>query len=170
MVRSKQAVARALTGSVRRGATRPWAAALLLAATAGGCSPSPPNATPEGAVRAFVELVSRFDGDPREAERLFEMLSERGRGNLETRAVRYGAASGRTISPAAMLVPSRVALRFSPRSYTAQVVGKFAMVDVLGVGSGQRAQIPCAYEEEEWRVDLVLPELPPMRVGPGRDL
>jgi hypothetical protein len=135
-----------------------------------GCSPGPANTTAEGAVRAFVELVVHFHGNPDQAKEIFSMLSERGRQNLLTRAERYGAASGRTIAPAAMLVPARVALHFSPRSYTAQVEGKFAMVDVRGVGSGQRAQIPCAYEEGEWRVDVVLPELPPMLVGPGREL
>ena len=58
-------------------------------------------------------------------------------------------------------MPARVALRFTPRSYTAQVVGSFAMVDVLGVRDDQRAQIPCAVEDDQWRVDVVLPELPP---------
>ncbi|MBW2526028.1 MAG: hypothetical protein JRI23_17745 [Deltaproteobacteria bacterium] len=135
-----------------------------------GCSPAPPNATAEGAARAFVELVVHFDGDPRQAEELFGMLSSRAQDNLQTRAKRYGAASGRTIEPAAMLVPARVALRFNPRSYDAQVVGSFAMVDVLGVRADQRAQIPCALEDGQWRVDVVLPELPPMLVGPGRDL
>jgi hypothetical protein len=133
----------------------------------GGCRRSAPNATPEGAVRELVEQLAHFDGSPRDAEALFELLSDRAKKNLRARAERYGAASGRKIAPSAMLVPSRVAPRFTPQSYRAQLAGSYATVEVAGVGPSDRAEIPCVLEEGAWRVDLVLPELPPMRQRPG---
>ncbi len=151
-----------------RGARRVgWAVAL--AAVLLGCSREPADATPDGAVRQFVERMRVFDGKSDEAEVLFEMLSERAKKNLRARAERYSAASGRTIAPSAMLVPSRMVLRFEPQSYQAQVVGKYAMVEVASVDPSLRASIPCVFEEGRWRVDLVLPELEPLRMGPGRE-
>jgi hypothetical protein len=138
-------------------------AALLLMA----CGRSSPSATPEGAVRELVEQLARFDGNPRDAEALFGLLSDRAKKNLRARAERYGAASGRKIAPSAMLVPSRTAPRFTPQSYRAQISGPHALVEVAGVGANERAEIPCVLEERAWRVDLVLPELPPMRQRPG---
>lgn len=153
----------------RPGRGAAWCA-VLLGLWLAACSPAPAQSTPDGAARAFVERIVQFDGNERDAQAIFEMLSERSRKNLRARAERYGAASGRKIAPAAMLVPSRMAPRFSARSYSAQIVGKYALVDVRGVQAGQRAQIPCVLEDDDgWRVDLVLPELPPMRIGPGRE-
>lgn len=147
----------------------PSACPVVLALLLVACSPAPANATADGAVRFFVELTAHFDGNPDDAEAIFAMLSERTKKNLRARAERYGAASGRKIAPSAMLVPARMVPRFSPRSYSAQVVGKYALVDVLGVRADQRAQISCVQEDNVWRIDLVLPELPPMRTGPGRE-
>ena len=134
-----------------------------------GCSRAPANATPDGAVRTFVELMGSFDGSSQDAEEAFAMLSERARQNLRDRAERYGAASGRKIAPEAMLVPARTSPRFLAHSYTAEIVGKYALVDIVGVDSSHRAQVPCVLEEGTWRVDLVLPELQPMRVRPERE-
>ena len=144
-----------------------WVALCLVLGLMAGCGRSKPNATPEGAVRELVELLARFDGNPREAEQLFELLSERSKKNLRARAERYGAASGRKIAPSAMLVPSRMAPRFTPQSYRAQISGGYASVAIAGVTPTERAQIACVFEEGGWRVDLVLPELPPMRRRPG---
>ena len=145
-------------------------AALLLLVTVLACEPAPPNETPEGAVREFVERMQGFAGDESDAKILFGLLSERARQNLEHRADRYGAASGKKITPWAMIAPGRLTPRFLPRAYLSQVVGKYALVDVVGVSEDQRAQVPCVREEEAWRVDLVLPELPPIESRPGADL
>jgi hypothetical protein len=140
---------------------------VVLGACLLACGRSAPNATPEGAVRELVEQLGRFDGNPRDAEALFDLLSERAKKNLRARAERYGAASGRKIAPSAMLVPSRMAPRFTPQSYRAQISGSHAVVEVLGVAPSERAEIPCVLEDGTWRLDLVLPELPPMRQRPG---
>ncbi|MEQ9319734.1 MAG: hypothetical protein RIF41_11290 [Polyangiaceae bacterium] len=141
--------------------------ALALSGAALGCEPAPPSATPDGAVREFVERVNAFHGRDEDAQALYELLSDRAKENLQTRADRYGAASGKKIAPWAMLVPSRTILRFSPQLYQAQVVGKYALVDVVGVSPEAHAQVPCVLEEGMWRVDLVLPELPPVEHRPG---
>lgn len=143
--------------------------AFALASAALGCEPTPPSATPDGAVREYVERVNAFHGREQDAQALYELLSERAKSNLQTRADRYGAASGKKIAPWAMLVPSRTILRFSPQLYRAQIVGKYALVDVVGVSPEAHAQVPCVLEEGRWRVDLVLPELPAIEHRPGMD-
>ena len=140
---------------------------LALALSLLGCGRSLPNSTPEGAVREFVEQLSVFEGRPSDADALFELLSERGKQNLRTRAERYGAASGRQISPSAMLVASRVVPAFVPRTYLARLSGDEAVVEIRGVTPTERAELPCVREQGAWRVDLTLPDLPPMRVRPG---
>ncbi|MEM9693700.1 MAG: hypothetical protein AAGA56_14220 [Myxococcota bacterium] len=141
-------------------------AIVLLVFLIGGCRGEDPTATPEGVVRAFVERLQGFDGKKADGEALFELLSHGTRENLIRRADRYSAASGRTIPPWSILVPSRLHPRFVARAYVAEVVGRYALVDVLGMREDQRAQIPCILEEERWLVDLAVPELTPL---PQRD-
>jgi hypothetical protein len=132
-----------------------------------GCSRRPANATPDGAVREFVERMRLVNGDAAAAKSAFEMLSKRTRQNLAERAQRYSAASGKTIAPEAMIVPSRFVVRFEPQRYTAQVSGTHALVEVLGLSPEDRAQVSCVFEDEAWRVELALPPLPPVQVRPG---
>ncbi len=139
---------------------------LFLAALLIACEPAAPNRTPEGAVQEFIEIVRGFHGNEHDAAALFDLLSERAKENLRSRADRYGAASGKKIAPAAMLVPSRMTPRFIPQAYSAQIVGKYALVDVVGVSAEQSAHVPCVLEDGAWRVDLVLPELAPMQHRP----
>jgi hypothetical protein len=134
-----------------------------------GCEAAQPIDTPDGAVREFVSRIGGFRGAEDEANALLELLSARARTNLEARAKRYGAASGKQIAPSAMLVPSRFVPRFQPQTYSAQIVGKYAMVDIQGVSPEQVAQVPCVLEEDGWHVDLVLPELPPPQLRPGAE-
>ena len=141
--------------------------AIALVCALVACEPAPFNETPDGAVREFVEVLRGFNGHESDAKQLFELLSERAKSNLHKRADRYGAASGKQIAPWAMLVPARTVPRFVPQVYQAQIVGKYALVDVVGVTPDQHAQVPCVLEDSLWRVDLVLPELPPVEVRPG---
>jgi hypothetical protein len=150
---------------VRLAAVVTIVAALFMAAA--GCSPRPPNATPEGAVRELVDRLRRVQGDPNDAKGVFVLLSKRAQANLAARAQRYSAASGKAITPEAMIVPSRFLLRFEPQSYTAQVAGQHALVNVVGLMPNERAQIPCVFEDNAWRVDLLLPPLPPVQMRPG---
>jgi hypothetical protein len=151
-------------------APRPSRIALLLllcAAPLGGCSRRPPNATPDGAVRELVERLRLVNGDPGDAKAAFELLSKRTRQNLSARAQRYSAATGKAIAPEAMIVPSRFVLRFDPERYRAKIVGNHALVEVQGLSPGDRAEVPCVFEDDAWRVDLNLPALPPVQMRPG---
>jgi hypothetical protein len=148
--------------------------ALLLAcgltlALLGGCGRRPPNATPDGSVRELVERLRRLHGDPADAKAVYDLLSKRARENLAARAQRYSAATGKAIAPEAMIVPSRFQLRFEPQRYVAQIVGVHALVEVSGLLPGDRAEVPCIYEDVAWRVDLVLPPLPPVQKRPGSE-
>jgi hypothetical protein len=138
-----------------------------LAAIVPACSRRPATATPDGTVREFIERMRLVEGDPTSSKAAFELLSKRAQENLAARAQRYGAASGKSIAPEAMIVPSRFALRFEPQLYRSQVAGVHALVEVEGSAPQERAQVPCMYEEGGWRVDLLLPSLPPVQLRPG---
>lgn len=132
-----------------------------------GCAPRPANATPEGAVREFIERMRVVGTDPSAAKAAFGVLSKRTRQNLSERAQRYSAASGKTIAPEAMIVPSRFMIRFEPQRMTSKVEGTHALVEVLGFGPDERANVTCAFEDDGWRVELELPLLPAVQVRPG---
>lgn len=140
---------------------------LALALGLAACSRKPPTATPEGSVHELVDRLRRLRGDPADAEAVYALLSASTRDNLAARAKRYGAASGKTIAPEAMLVPSRFVLHFEPVSYVAQIAGAVARVLVVGPRPEERAEIPCVFEDNEWRVELALPALAPVDVRPG---
>jgi len=140
---------------------------LSLAVLLAGCGRRAPNATPDGAVRELVDRMRRLHGDPADSKAAYELLSKRTQQNLGARAQRYSAASGKTIAPDAMLVPSSFLVRFEPQRYSAQISGSYARVEVLGLLAGEGAQVPCVFEDGGWRVDLGLPPLPPLQMRPG---
>jgi hypothetical protein len=140
---------------------------IALALALAGCGRRVPNATPDGAVRELVERLRRIRGDPADAKAAYALLSRRAQQNLAARAQRYSAASGKAIAPEAMIAPSRFLVRFEPQRYVAQISGSYARVDVLGLLAGERAQVPCVFEDAAWRVDLGLPPLPSVQVRPG---
>lgn len=141
-------------------------ALVIVAMTLVGCESRSPSATPEGAVRELVERMRRVQGDPADAKAAFEMLSKNAQANLKARAERYSAASGKTIAPEAMIVPSFFLLRFDPQRYKARISGTYALVEAQGLLPEERAQIPCVYEGERWKLDLPMPALPPIQTRP----
>ncbi|HEY4118793.1 MAG TPA: hypothetical protein VGM56_13100 [Byssovorax sp.] len=142
------------------------AAAALL--TLAACARKPPDATPEGAVREFVERMRAVRGDAQDAKAGYELLSKRAQANLTERAQRYSFASGKPIAAEMMITPSKFALRFEPQRYVAvQVAGSFALVEVTGLAADQRARVPCVFEGTGWRVDMALPPLPPVQKRPN---
>jgi hypothetical protein len=143
--------------------------ASLCAASAltSGCTPRPANATPEGAVREFIDRMRVVGNDSSAAKAAFGVLSKRTRQNLAERAQRYSAASGKTIAPEAMIVPSRFMIRFEPQRMTSTVIGSHALVEVIGLKQEERAKVTCTFEDDGWRVDLELPPLPAVQVRPG---
>jgi hypothetical protein len=129
------------------------------------CSRPPPNATPEGAVRELTIHLSRYhDGDPAEAKAAFGLLSKAARAELEERAVRYSAASGKRTEPELLIAPASFVSRFEARELASRIEGPYAVVIAVGLLPEERAEIPCVYEEGAWRVHVVLPPLSPVRV------
>ena len=104
-----------------RGAAFAWVAlfAILLAA----CGRTPPDATPEGTVRLWIERMEAAIDDPRMMREAYGLLGPATRGNLEERARRATQAQGRRFEPFEMLAEGRFGLRFRPKTMKASVVG-----------------------------------------------
>lgn len=132
---------------------------LVLAA----CDREPVDSRPERVVEAFVERMSAVHGDPTRGKLALELLWERARANLQQRAERATAATGRRIEPEEMLVPSRFSLRFEPKRFQAETHGDYSRVVVVGQDASETAEVHCVREGGKWRVVVELPELPPIR-------
>jgi len=112
--------------------------------------------------------MARVHGDPEDAALAYEFLSAETKKNLEERARRASAATGRKMTPESMLAPSRFSLRFTPRSMHPRIAGDRALVDVVGASPDvEQAQVPCVREQGRWRVNLVLPPLAEIEMRPG---
>lgn len=145
------------------------AAALSLAlglASASGCAEEPPNATPEGAVRELAEHLRHHAGSSAESERAFQLLSAETKQNLELRAERYSAASGKHIPAHMMIAPASFRESFDAQRYDSEIVGTQALVRIRGLLAEDEAVVRCVYEDGGWRVHLPLPPLPGVVVRP----
>jgi hypothetical protein len=149
---------------------RHWSARALFAVSAaawGGCSRSPPDASPEGAVRELLDRIDRIESNPAEARVVYDLLSSRTRANLVERAHRASTTSGREIPPEQMLAPGRFSLRFEPRQMHARLLRDRAIVDVIGIDPvTDHAEVPCVLEQGRWRIEIPLPPLAPAERRP----
>ncbi len=132
---------------------------LILAA----CDREPVDSRPERVVEAFIERMSAVHGDPTRGKLALELLWKPARTNLQQRAERATAATGRRIEPEEMLVPSRFSLRFESRRFQAETRGDYSRVTVSGHEPSETAEVHCVREDGKWRVVVELPELPPIR-------
>lgn len=116
---------------------------------------------PARVVEAFVDRMRAVHGDPAKAALVLELLAKDARANLEGRAARASAATGRPVAPGEMLAPSRFSLAFEPTEYRAEVRGKWSRVTILGANAAQEhVEVQCAREDGGWRVVLDPPPLP----------
>lgn len=113
-------------------------------------------------MRELYDRLLAHRGATGEAKAAYELLSKRARKNLEERAERYGAATGKTIAPEQMIAPAHFVPRFEPSRTTAEIRKPHALVVVYGATEGEVARVPCVFEETGWRVDVLLPPLPPV--------
>lgn len=133
-----------------------------------GCSRPPPDATPEGAVRLFVEKMETSGEDPRATREAYGLLGPHARANLKERADRASRGQGRRYEPYEMLAEGRFGLKFRPKTMTARVDGDEAFVEVRGDGAEERATVRCTREGAAWRVEPELPDvIAPARRGDG---
>jgi hypothetical protein len=154
-------VARAISDRVLRARELLLWAALLLASSQ-ACARQAADDTPERAVQEFIERMQRVHGDAAKSKAAYELLATPARANLEERAKRASATSGRSVTPEEMLVPSRFYLGFQPRSWSTERGADWAVVTAEGDSPNERKQIRCVLEQGRWKVVLELPELPPL--------
>ncbi|MBN8611213.1 MAG: hypothetical protein J0L92_11540 [Deltaproteobacteria bacterium] len=126
------------------------------------CGSRAVDATPTGAVRAFVEAMQR-DDDPHAREEAYRLMCPAAQIALAERARGSAALGGRTFEPWEMIAEDRSLVLHAPRrsgAYRERVIeGEPARryVDVIDDG-GQARPIEVSLVEGSWCVELVVPE------------
>jgi hypothetical protein len=145
-----------------RAATRgPWVGVAALAAVAltPACSRPPPDATPDGAVRVFLDEMEAADDDPVTGRRVYQLLGPAARANLTERARRASGLQGRHVEPWDMLAAGFFGVAFRPQTMRSTIVGDRATVDVFGEDPrGEHASVACVREGQQWRIEPGFPE------------
>ncbi len=123
------------------------------------CSHPAPDATPEGAVRTFLDVMEGAADDPVLARRAYELLGPTARANLGERAHRTSQLQGRQVEPWSMLAAGFFGVAFRPMVMRATVVGDRATVDVFGEDAQhEHASVVCVHEAPGWRIEPGLPD------------
>jgi hypothetical protein len=149
-----------LGGSFLRGTRRPIFAAVALMLL--GCSRKPAPERPIDVARTFIDTMQKAHGDPEVAHRLYSMLWEPARDNLDERARRASALSGRTVAPGEMLVPSWFTFLASAEPESEHLEPPWAEVFFpTPEGGASRARL--YLENGHWKLALDLPELAAIR-------
>lgn len=129
------------------------------------CSRPPPDSTPEGAVRLWLEALQQSLDDPAQAKAVYELLGPAARANLAERAARASQVQGRKVEPQEMIATGNFGMRFRPKRFSAVLQGDSAVVALMGDDPGDRAELRCVRVGPAWRVE---PELPALQVLPRR--
>jgi hypothetical protein len=133
-----------------------WVLAVVALAA---CSRPPPDASPEGAVRLFLDDMEASESDARETRHAYDLLGPTARANLEERARRTSRLQGRQVNPWDMLAAGRFGVAFRPKTMRSKVVGDRASVEVLGSDAqSERATVVCVREPAGWRIEPELPD------------
>jgi hypothetical protein len=134
-------------------------AVLALPLSTAACSHPPPDSTPEGAVRLFLDDLEAAEDDPRVMRRTYDLLGPQARANLAERARRTSSLQGRQFQPWEMLASGRFGLAFRPKDYRTNRVGDRATVEVVGTDpTSEHASVICVREAGGWRIEPGLPE------------
>lgn len=140
---------------------RAWApAAMRLGfALVTSCSRPPPDATPDGVVRIFLDDMESASEDPKAMRSAYDLLGPEARANLQERARRTSQLLGRQAAAWEMLAAGRFGLAFRPKTMRPTVVGDRATVEVLGADpQNEHATVVCTRESGGWRVEPGLPD------------
>ncbi|MDP9151611.1 MAG: hypothetical protein M3O36_16950 [Myxococcota bacterium] len=137
----------------------PRAIALFGIALLFGCSHPPADATADGVVRLFLDVMEGAEDDPREMRRAYDLLGPVARARLEARARHTSRLQGRQVQPWDMLATGRFGLAFRPKSMHPAVVGDRATVEVLGADpKNEHASVVCVREARGWRIEPGFPD------------
>lgn len=124
----------------------------------GACSRPPPDATPERALRLFLDDMDSAGDDPASTRRAYALLGPGSRANLSERARRTSELLGRHIEPWEMLAAGLFGVAFRPMSIRSTVVGDRATVDVFGEDPHtEHAVVVCVREGLVWRIEPNFP-------------
>lgn len=140
-----------------------FAVVALVSVGSTACGQKPFDATPEGVAREFITRMDTVRGESKDARAVFDLLSRQAQTNLSDRARRASAAAGKRIAPEQMIAPALFYPHFQPQKWSTRSQGVRAIVEIQGIEpSTEHASIPCVLEDAHWRIDLVLPHLPPI--------
>jgi hypothetical protein len=124
-----------------------------------GCSRPPPEATPDGAVRLFLDDMDIAGDDPSAMRRAYDRLGPAARANLAERARHTSQLQGRHVEPPEMLAAGLFGLAFRPKVMRPTVVGDRATVEVFGEDpQGEHASVVCVREGIAWHVEPGFPD------------
>jgi hypothetical protein len=133
-------------------------AVALLAIQGNACSHPPPDSTPEGAVRLFLDDMDSSD-DPPAMRRAYELLGPTARANLAGRTRRTSRLQGRQVEPWEMLAAGLFGLAFRPKAMRSTGVGERATVEVFGEDpQTEHAMVACVHDAAGWRIEPGFPE------------
>jgi hypothetical protein len=138
------------------GAVRTWALAVTLLMA---CTRAPPDSSPEGALRLFLDDLDEAGDDPSAMRRAYDLLGPTARVNLAERARRTSRLQGRQVASWEMLAAGLFGLAFRPKAMHSMVVGDRATVEVFGEDpQSEHASVVCIHEGSGWRIEPGLPE------------
>ena len=127
--------------------------------TSTACSHAPPDSTPEGTVRLFLDDMDSAGDDPASVRLAYGLLGPAARANLGERARRTSELLGRQVEPWAMIAAGLFGIAFRPKAMHSAVVGDRATVDVVGEDPHtEHASVLCIHEGTAWRIEPGLPE------------
>jgi hypothetical protein len=141
------------------------ACALALLGVTPACKSKPAPETPETVIREFLDAMQKNHGDPKVAEQIYRLLWQPARKNLEERARRASALSGRPVHPSEMIVPSWFTLRTTDGPIRTRIEPPWAEVTFGDGPNATRARL--MLEEGHYRVALELPAPAPIRSRPN---
>src|ERR1700742_4241983 len=135
---------------------RPAAILLACALALPACSHPPQDATPEGALRLFLD---EMDGDdPAAMRRAYDLLGPVAQANLQTRAHSTSLLQGRHFEPWDMMAAGLFGMAFRTKAMHTLVVGDRATVDVYGEDPRtEHATVACVHAAAGWRIEPDLP-------------
>jgi len=135
---------------------------ISLLVLAEGCEPAPAQEAPGQVALEFVNAMRRVHGDVEAGKAVYNLMWQPARKNLEERARRASALSGRELHPGELVVPSWFALHLIPENYDERIDGEWAQVTLVDA-SGQSSIARLVLEEGKWKVALELPALTAIR-------
>jgi hypothetical protein len=123
------------------------------------CGRTPSDATPEGAVEAFLRALDDAPRDPTASARAYALLNADARKALDARAARASSIEGHPATPESMLAPVWSPPRFAVETTKTKTQDEMhAVVDVFGVDPAtQHASVPVVKEGTAWRIVVVVP-------------